>query len=196
MIARLRGKVIEKNPTSLVIDVQGVGYLVSVPISTSSSIQDGEANLFVHTEVREDSIQLFGFLKREERDLFCILREIHGIGPQTALAILSSMSYEEFFIAVKEQNTKRFMGIPKVGKKTAERILLELKEKDFPFISPDKSLGTETTERDIIYEAVSALESLGYKTNEALSAINHAKNQESELNVENLVKRALQILSH
>lgn len=196
MIARLKGKILEKNPTSLVIDVQGVGYLVSVPITTSSAIQGEEINLYVHTEVREDSIQLFGFLRREERDLFCILRDIHGIGPQTALAILSSMSYEDFFMAIKEQNAKRFTGIPKVGKKTAERILLELKEKDLPFITKVASQETKAYERDVVYEAVSALESLGYKTNEALSAVNQAKTQENITNVENLLKKALQILSH
>jgi Holliday junction DNA helicase RuvA len=196
MIARLKGKVLEKNPTSLVIDVQGVGYLVSVPITTSSAIKGEEVDLFVHTEVRDDSIQLFGFLRREERYLFCTLRDIHGIGPQTALAILSSMSYEDFFIAIKEQNAKRFTGIPKVGKKTAERILLELKEKDLPFIANVSLEETKPSERDAIYEAVSALESLGYKTNEALNAVNQAKTQEKVLNVENLLKKALQILSH
>ncbi|NMB98670.1 MAG: Holliday junction branch migration protein RuvA [Thermoanaerobaculaceae bacterium] len=196
MIARLKGKVLEKNPTSLVIDVNGVGYLVSVPITTSSAIKGEETDLFVHTEVRTDSIQLFGFLRKEERELFCTLRNIHGIGPQTALAILSSMSYEDFFIAIKEQNAKRFIGIPKVGKKTAERILLELKEKDLPFVATVSSEERSPSERDTIYEAVCALESLGYKTNEALNAVNQAKNQETVLNVENLVKIALQILSH
>lgn len=196
MIARLRGKILEKNPTSLVIDVQGVGYLVSVPISTSSELMGEEADLFIHTEVREDSIQLFGFLRREERELFCTLREIHGIGPQTALAILSSISYEDFFLAIKEQDPKKFIGIPKVGKKTAERILLELKEKDLPFTAAVSSSESTQKERDLIYEAVSALETLGYKTNEAIMAVNQATKEEKDLNLENLLRKSLQILSH
>lgn len=195
MIARLKGKVVEKTLTSLVVDVQGVGYLVSVPISTSSNIKEEQVDLFIHTEVREDSIQLFGFLRREEKDLFCTLRGIHGIGPQTALAVLSSMSYEDFLIAVKEQNPKRFLGVPKVGKKTAERILLELKEKDLPFSEFRSSTATNNKERDIIYEAVSALESLGYKANEALIAVNKAREQSKDQSVEDLLKRALQFLS-
>lgn len=196
MIARLKGKIIEKKPTSLVVDVNGVGYLVSVPISTSTSIEGENVELFIHTEVREDSIQLFGFLKREEKELFCLLREIHGIGPQTALAILSSISYEDFFLAVKEQNAKRFTGIPKVGRKTAERILLELKEKDLPFIESTSQKDLPEEERDVKYEAVSALESLGYKTNEAISAVNQATAEEKDLTLENLLRKSLQILSH
>lgn len=196
MIARLKGKVIEKNPTSLVVDVGGIGYLVMVPISTSSAITDEFVELFIQTEVKEDAIQLYGFQKREERDLFVILRGIHGIGPQTALAILSSMSIEEFFKAVKEQNPKRFLKIPKVGKKSAERILLELKEKDLPFDTLSTGeFGKTSYKDDTLFDAVNALESLGYKYQDALKVIENLRKLHPEYKVEDLIKVALQSLS-
>jgi holliday junction DNA helicase RuvA len=195
MIARLRGKIIEKAPTFLVIDIQGVGYLVSVPLTTSAAIQGEEADLFIQTEVKEDAIQLFGFLNKGDRELFRLLRDIQGIGPQTALAILSSMSLEEFHLALKEQNPARFLGIPRVGKKTAERILLELKEKKLPFVESIYPAGSSAKKQDNYQDAVNALESLGYKTQEAMRAIDDASKELPNGNLENLVRYALKKLS-
>lgn len=196
MIARLKGRIIEKNPTSLVIDVHGVGYLVSVSLTTSSALDGTEAELFIQTEVKEDAIQLFGFLKREERELFCLLRDVQGIGPQTALAILSNMSTEEFSRALREQNPQRFLGIPRVGKKTAERILLELKEKKISFAGSSLETGQSAEKTNILKDALSALESLGYKTPEAVKALDEAEKElPPESGVENLIRRALKKLS-
>lgn len=195
MISRLRGRVIEKSPTHLVIDINGVGYLVSVPLNAGASIQGEEAELFIQTEVREDAIQLFGFLTKEEKELFRILRDIQGIGPQTALAVLSSVSPEDFFRAVKEQNPSRFMGIPRVGKKTAERILLELKEKKFSFLDPSIPAGQSREAQDSFQDAVNALESLGYRTQEATRAVGEASKEEPGGGLETLVRLALKKLS-
>jgi holliday junction DNA helicase RuvA len=195
MIARLRGKIIEKTPTYLVMDVQGVGYLVSVPLTTSAALQGEEADLYIQTEVKEDAIQLFGFLNKEDRELFRLLRDIQGIGPQTALAILSSMSPEEFQRALQEQNPARFLGIPRVGKKTAERILLELKEKKLSFADSYTRGGVSADTRDIYQDALNALESLGYKAQEAMRAIDEALKELPGENLENLVRYALKKLS-
>jgi Holliday junction DNA helicase RuvA len=196
MIAKLKGQILEKNPTSLIIDVGGIGFLVSVPLTTSSLLDGKEVELFIETEVRQDSIQLFGFLRKEEKELFVILRQIHGIGPQTALAILSSMSIEEFFIAVREQNPKRFLKIPKVGKKTAERIVLELKEKDLPIgVESLKDKENSKVFEDVIYDAVSALETLGYKSSYSYKIVEEIKKSNPDLSLEEILKKALQKLS-
>lgn len=197
MISRLRGKIIEKSPTHVVVDVNGVGYLVSVPLTASASIkgEGEEAELYIQTEVREDAIQLFGFVTREEKELFRVLRDVQGIGPQTALAVLSSVSPEDFLRAVKEQNPSRFTGIPRVGKKTAERILLELKEKKFSFLDASMPAGPSREARDHFQDAVDALESLGYKPQEAARAVAEASKEEPEGGLETLVRLALKKLS-
>jgi len=195
VISRLRGRVIEKTPTSVVIDVGGVGYLVSVPLTAGASLRDDEAELFIQTEVREDAFQLFGFLTREDRELFRILRDVQGIGPQTALAILSSVSPEEFCRAVREQNPARFLGIPRVGRKTAERILLELREKNLSFAGDAPQPGSAAVESDHFQDAVAALESLGYKPQEAARAVGEASKDEPGAGLEELVRSALKRLS-
>jgi holliday junction DNA helicase RuvA len=195
MIARLRGMILEKSPTSLVIDVHGVGYLVAVPLTTSAALDGNEADLYIQTEVKEDAIQLFGFTKREDRELFCLLRDIQGIGPQTALAILSSMSIEEFCGALREQNPARFLGIPRVGKKTAERILLELKEKKLSFAGSESNPSASYAKHDIYEDAVNALESLGYKAQEAAKAVAAVIKDSPEAGLEGLVRLALKKLS-
>ncbi|HNQ77989.1 MAG TPA: Holliday junction branch migration protein RuvA [Acidobacteriota bacterium] len=195
MISRLRGRVIEKTPTYLVVDVGGVGYLVSVPVTASAALAGDEAELFIQTEVREDAIQLFGFVNREDRELFRLLRDIQGIGPQTALAILSSISPEDFCRAVREQNPGRFTGIPRVGRKTAERILLELREKKLSFVESYSPGGLVPGKPDVFQDAVAALESLGYKTSEANKVVGDVVKETPEAGTEDLVRLSLKRLS-
>ena len=131
MIAFLRGRVFEKQPNRIIIDVQGVGYEVQVPLSTYYDVGDvgAEIALRVHTHVREEALQLFGFLTELERQLFERLIGISGIGPKLAIAVLSGIDARELVVAVQRADVARLTGIPGIGKKTAERIVLELKDR-------------------------------------------------------------------
>lgn len=165
MIAFLRGTVLEKQPQRLIIDVGGVGYEVLVPLSTYfDAAEPGSAtpvSLHVHTHVREDALQLFGFASRFELDLFTRLIGISGIGPKLALAVLSGIEPAELVRAVRTQNIARLTGIPGIGKKTAERIGLELKDRlpeGFGAAEPAKLSPDDQVRADLL----SALANLGY----------------------------------
>ena len=158
MIARLRGTVLEKHPTRIVVDVGGVGYDVQVPLSSFSFIGDAGSpiTLRVHTHVREDAIQLFGFGSALEQVLFERLIAVSGIGPKLALAVLSGSTPTELVQAVAGGDIARLTTIPGVGKKTAERIVLELKEK-LSTLAGEAAVPTGPRE-----DLVSALVNLGY----------------------------------
>ena len=165
MIAFLRGTVLEKQPQRLIIDVGGVGYEVLVPLSTYfDAAEPGSAtpvSLHVHTHVREDALQLFGFASRFELDLFTRLIGISGIGPKLALAVLSGIEPAELVRAVRTQNIARLTGIPGIGKKTAERIGLELKDRlpdGFGAAEPAPLSPNDQVRADLL----SALANLGY----------------------------------
>jgi Holliday junction DNA helicase RuvA len=165
MIAFLRGTVIEKQPQRLVLDVNGVGYEVLVPVSTYfDAAEPGSqtpVTLHVHTHVREDALQLFGFASRFELDIFTRLIGISGIGPKLALAVLSGIEPAELVRAVRAQNIARLTSIPGVGKKTAERIALELKDRlpdAFGSADPAPLSPNEQVRADLM----SALANLGY----------------------------------
>ena len=131
MIARLCGRLVDKQPSRLVVDVNGVGYEVYVPLSTFYELGEtgSDVSLRVHTHVREETLALFGFATKLELDLFERLIAISGVGPRLALAVLSGIEPPDFVRAVRDSNVARLTGIPGVGKKTAERIVLELKDK-------------------------------------------------------------------
>src|SRR2546421_2058141 len=190
MIAHLRGKLALKDPARVVVDVNGVGYEVFVPLTTFTALPEtgSEVSIDVHTHVREDMIALYGFSTRRERRIFEKLMTISGIGPKLAVTILSGGSVEDLVTAIKRSDLPRLTAIPGVGKKTAERIILELKDRlqDFaegPIKSPVES------------DVLSALENLGY--NRALSegAVRRAVNGDSDPAFDVLFKRALQILT-
>lgn len=184
MIAFLRGTVIEKQPQRLVVDVNGVGYEVLVPLSTYFDAADAGSpapvTLHVHTHVREDALQLFGFASRFELDLFTRLIGISGIGPKLALAVLSGIEPAELVQAVRTQNIARLTSIPGVGKKTAERIVLELREKLEEW-RPERGAAEVAAARSAartglpaaaaMGEAELALLALGYGEEEAAEAI-------------------------
>src|SRR3990172_9400478 len=143
MIALIRGHLIVKTPQYAIVDVNGVGYKVFMPLSTFSRLPDNnkdEVTLHTYTHLREDAIQLYGFLSAEERDFFTTLITISGIGPKMGLNILSGSSLSELMKTVESEDAKRLSMIPGVGKKTAARIILELKEK-LPSISPFREEG-------------------------------------------------------
>jgi Holliday junction DNA helicase RuvA len=166
MIAHLRGRLLEKHPNCVTIDVQGVGYEAHVPLSTFYGLPEagGELSLRIHTHVREDALVLYGFATRLELQLFERLISISGIGPKLALAVLSGIEPNDLVTAIKQSDIARLTGIPGIGKKTAERIGLELKDKLAAFVPADTSAsalgasGGESMRTDVL----SALINLGY----------------------------------
>lgn len=176
MIGRIRGRLLESQPPTLIVDVQGVGYEVDVPLSAWSELPGvGEAlDLHTHFVVREDAQLLFGFLTRHDRDLFRLLVKVNGVGPKVALAILSHMQTSELVTCVRDDNITRLTRIPGIGKKTAERLVIDLRDKlgewqgatGVPL--PSRAGATST---DPCQEAEEALLALGYKPAEASRAV-------------------------
>lgn len=156
MIGSLRGKIISRRPDNVIIDVHGVGYQVQVPLNILSELPAEGAEVFLHvyTHVREDALQLFGFATESEKKVFVTLLGITGVGPKMALNILSGMSYNEFLAAIEKEDIALLCRIPGLGKKTAQRLVLELREK----------LPATAEPRDRLFEdTLSALVNLGYK---------------------------------
>jgi Holliday junction DNA helicase RuvA len=189
MIGRLTGVIAEKSPPQVVIDVAGVGYEVDVPMSTFFNLGGlGErAVLLTHLVVREDAHQLFGFLTQEERGTFRMLIKISGIGPKMALGLLSGLSVPELAQAVSRQEAGRLTKVPGVGKKTAERLLLELKGK----LGPDLALPA-TVANDAQADILQALVALGYSERDAAAAL---KVLPPDVGVSEGIKLALKKLS-
>ena len=190
MIAHLRGKLMQKDPAHVVVDVNGVGYEVFIPLTTFTALPDtgSEVSIDIHTHVREDIIALYGFSTRRERTIFEKLMTISGIGPKLAVTILSGGSVEELVSAIKRSDLARLTAIPGVGKKTAERIVLELKDKLRDFAEAVQKPGVET-------DVMSALENLGYSRALVESALRRAANGDRDPAFDVLFKRALQILT-
>jgi len=198
MIAALRGTILNKSLEGIVVDVGGVGYRVSLSLSAYARLpgEGQEVSLLVHTSVRENDISLFGFLTPEERRAFLDLIGISGIGPKVALAVLSGITPVELDEAVLAGDISRLMSVPGVGKKTAERIPLELKEK------VEKRIGTEEGRphdggRLGVGDVIDALIQLGYPRAQAERVVREASRRESEgqaLDMETLLKNALKLL--
>lgn len=190
MIGRLRGELLEKTPGQLLVDVQGVGYQVFVAVPTWSAVPDpgGEVVLDIYTHVREDAIQLYGFAARLERTVFERLTQVSGIGPRLALTILSGSSVEDLIASIQKGDLARLTSIPGVGKKTAERIVLELKDKLRQFAIEEGPRGSEG-------DVVSALENLGYNRGQIEGAMRRALDGGPDPGFEELFRRTLQILT-
>ncbi|WAC74520.1 Holliday junction branch migration protein RuvA [Roseateles sp. SL47] len=189
MIGRLTGVIAEKSPPQILIDVQGVGYEVDVPMSTFFNLPAlGErASLLTHLSIREDAHVLFGFLTAEERNTFRLLIKISGVGPKMALSLLSGMSVPELAQAVSRQEAGRLVKVPGIGKKTAERLLLELKGK----LGPDLALPV-TVANDNHADVLQALVALGYSEKEAGAAL---KSLPADVSVSDGIKLAMKHLS-
>jgi Holliday junction DNA helicase RuvA len=151
VIARLRGRAVGRSGQALVVDVNGVGYLVHATPSVHA-LGDGEIVVEVHTVVREDALQLFGFASAEERDLFELLLGVNGVGPKVALAIVSGSTPAELRRAIAREDVKRFQAIPGIGLKTAQRVVLELREKLEPLGAEAPEPGDGPTARDALVE--------------------------------------------
>lgn len=195
MIAWLQGQLIEKQAPELVVNVQGVGYELEAPMSTFYDLPDvGETvSLFVHMVVREDAQLLFGFSKRQQREMFRSLIKVNGVGPKVALAVLSTLSAEELVLAMANDDVTQLCKVPGIGKKTAQRLLVEMKDrlaKEFGDISVSNSNGTPAASQR--NDAIAALVSLGYKNIDASRVV---KGLPDDLSSEEYIRLALRNLS-
>ncbi len=195
MIGQIRGRLADKRPNQLLVDVGGVGYQVQVPLSTFAALGElhTEVTLLIHTHVREDALALYGFLSSREKHFFELLLSASGVGPALALKILSGMSVEELVPAIRGGDLARLTRIPGVGRKTAERIVVELKDKlEAVAVSEEKPAASAGgTEADV----VSALMNLGYDGRAAEKAMEEAKGAAGTGNFEKLLRSTLQTLS-
>lgn len=194
MIGWLQGAVVDCiQPGKLVVDVHGVGYDVELSLPTFFQIQtqDKAIGLHIHTIVREDALLLYGFLDKQERALFRALIKVNGVGPKLAMAVLSSMSPGDFITAIQQENTALLTKLPGIGKKTAERLIIEMRD-GMKLLQGSDAL-TETLVTNAQDEAVAALEALGYKPQEAAKFIQ--KVDDGHKSCEQLIRQALQLLA-
>ena len=206
MIGHLRGQLVDKRPNQVLVDVNGVGYVVSIPLSTFYALGDlrEEVTLLVHTHLREDSIALYGFLTAREKQFFELLISASGVGPALALKILSGMSVEELLPAVRAGDLVRLTRIPGVGRKTAERIVVELRDKLAAMEPPQPERVSAAGRTQLESDVVSALLNLGYDRRAAEKALEEvaangrgARAGEGALqSFEALLRATLQHLSH
>ena len=196
MIASLRGKLIEKSPNLVVIECGGVGYAVIIPVSTFSALSEvgEEVRLLIHTHVREDALSLFGFLGGREKDLFEKLITISGIGPRLAITILSGLPTEELLDAIRAGDAKRLTRIPGIGRKTGDRIALELREKIGPPGEDELPEGV-VLPGAIQHDVVSALLNLGCRPDAADNAVRKAIKEGVAAEFEPLFRRAMELAS-
>ena len=200
MIAFLRGKLLEKHPNQIIVETGGVGYDVVIPISTFSALPDSgaEVKLRIHTHVREDALSLFGFLTLDEKTIFEKLISVSGIGPTLAIKVLSGMATSDLTAAIRNRQVEQLVRIPGVGKKTAERIVLELKDKlegvaamaaaGVPAIAAASALSV--IEQDVM----SALLNLGCNRAAAEAAVRKAKTSGAPAEFEPLFRRSLELV--
>jgi Holliday junction DNA helicase RuvA len=200
MIAHLTGILFSKSPQSVVVDTAGVGYHIYIPLSTFYQLPDEmeKVSLHVYTHVREDMLQLFGFQTETEKEIFLLLISVSGIGPKLALNILSGIGIAELLSAIVSADSERISAIPGVGKKTSQRITLELKEK-----VSDIAEGIEVRPREkvqiknkeIFDDALSALINLGYPSKSAKIVIENVLRNDNDINLDTLLKEALRNLA-
>src|ERR1700693_3691800 len=196
MIAQLRGTLGDKRPNQVLVDVSGVGYLVHIPLSTFYALGDlhAEVTLLIHMQVRDDALALYGFLKAREKHLFELLISASGVGPVLALKILSGMSVDDLVPAIRAGDLVRLTRIPGVGRKTAERMVVELRDKLAAMETPEtvrQPAATSGTASDV----VSALLNLGYEQHAAEQAVERAGKDGLPESFESLLRATLQQLS-
>ena len=205
MIAHLSGILLSKQATSVILDVAGVGYEVTIPISTFYELEEpgSRVQLRIYTHVREDALQLYGFKTARERELFMRLISVSGIGPKLGITLLSGMSADEMIASIRTNNLARLTLIPGVGRKTAERLVMELRDKIAALSSPEieeefgerPAVAGPPTEEAVRADALSALVNLGYQRSAAEKAINAALGESGDISVESILRRSLRRLA-
>jgi holliday junction DNA helicase RuvA len=195
MIAFLSGKLAAKSPTWAVVETAGVGFLVFIPVSSFNALgpPGSDVRLLTHLHVREDALQLYGFATEAERRLFLLLISVTGVGPKLAQGILSGISVDEFEAAVRGQDAASLVKVPGVGRKTADRLVLELRDKigEAREAGPDMPAGMTPSVED---EAVMALVSLGYKRSQAQEAVRKVLKTDPSAPLEETLKRSLRMM--
>lgn len=194
MIAQLQGKLIEKNPTHVVIDCQGVGYFVNITLHTFSSLPEGEfIRLYTHLQVREDAHTLYGFLTKAEREVFVLLLSVSGVGANTARTMLSSLTAAHVRSAIINGDVVTIQSVKGIGAKTAQRVILDLKDKMMKLQDFDDVVHTESnTNKE---EALAALEVLGFARKQAEKTVDAiVKAASGSMSVEEIIKQALKNL--
>jgi Holliday junction DNA helicase RuvA len=196
MIGLLRGRLLDKRPNQVILDVGGVGYRVAVPLSTFAALGElhAEVILLIHTHVREDALALYGFLSQREKHLFELLLGASGVGPTLALKILSGMNVEELVPAIRTGDLARLTKIPGVGRKTAERMVVELKDK-LEAMAIEAEKPAPASPAGVEADVKSALINLGYDERTAESAVADAKREAGTASFEKLLREALATLS-
>ena len=196
MIGQLRGRLAEKRPNQVLVDVGGVGYLVQVSLSSYAALGElhTEVTLLIHTHVREDALALYGFVSSREKHLFELLLSASGVGPTLALKILSGMSVEELVPAIRGNDLGRLTKIPGVGRKTAERMVVELKDR-LEAVVLEAQRPAATSPAGVEADVISAMVNLGYDARAAEGAVEQAKREVGTTNFEKLLRSALQSLS-
>jgi Holliday junction DNA helicase RuvA len=196
MIGLLRGRLLEKRPNQVILDVGGVGYLVAIPLSTFATMGElhAEVTLLIHTHVREDALSLYGFLSQREKHFFELLLGASGVGPTLALKILSGMNVEELVPAIRTGDLARLTKIPGVGRKTAERMVVELKDK-LDAVTVEAEKPAPASPAGVESDVKSALINLGYDDRSAESAVAEGKRQAGTNNFEKLLRAALATLT-
>jgi len=205
MIAFLSGTVLSKQATTAIIEVGGVGYEVAIPLSTFYELGDvgTAAQLRIYTHVREDTLQLFGFKTTRERELFLHLISVNGVGPGLAIKLLSGMSADELVASIRTNNLARLVSVPGVGRKTAERLVVDLRDKIAALSTPAMEQefaakgapGARTPETAVRDDAISALANLGYQKSAAEKAVKTAMDEGGDLSVELILRRSLRSLA-
>ena len=193
MITHVQGRLVEKNPTDVVIDCNGVGYLLNISLHTYSQIPDKEQlKLYTHLLVREDSHTLYGFSSLVEREIFRLLISVSGVGASTARTMLSSLSPEDVREAIAHDDVRIIQSVKGIGAKTAQRVILDLKDKILKTYNLDElSVNRSNTSKD---EALSALEVLGFNKKQAERVVDKIVKQDPDANVETVIKEALKNL--
>jgi Holliday junction DNA helicase RuvA len=200
MIAHITGILLSKSPQSVIVDTTGVGYQVFIPLSTFYQLPNEmeKISLNVYTHVREDTLQLFGFQTGIEKEIFLLLISVSGIGPKLALNILSGIGIEDLVSAIVRADSERLSAVPGVGKKTSQRITLELKEKasqlsDWTGTRPEEKVAEY--DQEIFDDALSALVNLGYPSKTAKGAVENVLRNDNNIDLDTLLKEALRNLA-
>lgn len=193
MITQIRGRLVEKNPTYVVVDCSGVGYLLHISLQTYSSLGEDEAiKMYTHLSIREDAHTLYGFYTKTEREVFRLLISVSGVGPSIARTMLSSMTSEEIQNAIASENVGLIQSVKGIGAKTAQRVIVDLRDKILKTFDIDEvSVQTNNTNKE---EALSALEVLGFSRKQSDKVVSNILKESPEATVELLIKKALKSL--
>ncbi|MFQ3305453.1 MAG: Holliday junction DNA helicase RuvA [Polaribacter sp.] len=193
MITQVRGRLVEKNPTEVVVDCNGVGYLLHISLNTFAALPaDENVILYTHLSVREDAHTLFGFINKTERAIFKFLISVSGVGPSIARTMLSSMTSEEIQQAIASENVAVIQSVKGIGAKTAQRVIVDLKDKILKTFDIDEvSIGANNTNKD---EALSALEVLGFQRKQSEKLVASIVKENTDATVEKIIKLALKSL--